>query len=83
MTIKVADLLTSSKMKTVSDEATYRTSQSAMNTPFSRNTLGHEIMNQPQICSLKHEFLLLVRVISFKSIPQLFQLVDQEVSTSH
>jgi hypothetical protein len=77
MTIKEAELPTSSKMETVSVVATYRTSQSAINAPFGKNTVGHEIMNRPQICSLECEFLLLVRVISFNSIPQLFQLVDQ------
>jgi hypothetical protein len=33
-------------------------------------------VNRPQICSSEYEFLLLVRVISFNSIPQLFQLID-------
>jgi hypothetical protein len=77
MTIKVADLPTSSKTKTVSVEATYRTSQSAMNATYDKNTVGHEIVNRPQICSPECEFLLLMRVISFNSIPQLFELIDQ------
>jgi hypothetical protein len=77
ITIKVADLPTSSKMETISVRATYRTSQSTMNAPSSKNTVGHEIMNRPQICSSECEFLLLVRVISFNSIPQLCQLNDQ------
>jgi hypothetical protein len=64
-------------MKIVNVKATYRTSQSAMNTPSGKNIVGHEFMNRPQICSPECEFLLLVRVISFNSIPQLFQLVDQ------
>jgi hypothetical protein len=77
MIIKVADLPTSSKMKIVSVRATYRISQLATNAPSSKNTIGHEIMNRPQICSPECEFLLLVRVISFSSISQLFQLIDQ------
>jgi hypothetical protein len=48
-----------------------------MNATSGKNTVGHEIMIQPQICSPECEFLLLVRVISFNSIPQLFQLIDQ------
>jgi hypothetical protein len=77
MTIKIADLPTSSKTETISDEVTYRTSQSPKNAPSGKNTIGHEIMNRPHICSPECEFLLLVRVKSFDSIPQLFQLVDQ------
>jgi hypothetical protein len=73
MTIKVANLPTSSKTKTVSVGATYRTGQSAMNAPSGKNTVGHEIVNRPQIYSPECEFLLLVRVISFNSI----QLVNQ------
>jgi hypothetical protein len=45
MTIKVANLPTSSKIETVSVRATYRTSQSAVNAPSDKNTVGHEIMN--------------------------------------
>jgi hypothetical protein len=82
MTIKVADLPTDSKTEIVSVGATYRTSQSAMNALSDKNTVGHEIVNRPQICSLECEFLLLVRVISFNSIPQLIQLIDQ-VSQHH
>jgi hypothetical protein len=48
-----------------------------MNAPSNKNNVGHEIVNQPQICSPECEFLLLMRVISFDSILQLFQLVDQ------
>jgi hypothetical protein len=77
MTIKVDDLLTSSKTETVSVGATYQTSQTAMNAPSDKNIVGHEIVNRPQICSPECEFLLLVRVISFNFISQLFQLVDQ------
>jgi hypothetical protein len=78
MTIKVADLLpTSSKMGTIIVGATYQISQSPMNAPSSKNIVGHEIVNRPQICIPDCEFLLLVRVISFDSIPQLFQLIDQ------
>jgi hypothetical protein len=77
MTIKVADLPTSSKTETVSVRVTHWTSQSSMNAPSSKNTVGHEIVNRPQICSPECEFLLLMRVISFDSIPQLFQLIDQ------
>jgi hypothetical protein len=40
-------------------------------------------VNRPQIYNLMCEFLLLVRVIRFNSIPQLFQLIDQGVSASH
>jgi hypothetical protein len=76
MTIKVAGLPTSSKTEIVSVRATYRTSQSVMNAPFGKNIVGHEIMNRPQICSPECEFLLLVRVISFNSILQLFQLIN-------
>jgi hypothetical protein len=78
MTIKVADLSTSSKTETISVEMTYRTSQSPMNAPSDKNAVGHEIINRPQICSTECEFLLLMRVINFESISQLFQLVDQE-----
>jgi hypothetical protein len=42
-----------------------------MNAPSSKNIVDHEIVNLPQICSSECEFLLLVRVISFNSIPQL------------
>jgi hypothetical protein len=77
MIIKVADLPTSSKTGTISVGTTYWTSQSAMNAPFDKNTVGPKIMNRPNICSPECEFLLLVRVISFNSIPQLFQLIDQ------
>jgi hypothetical protein len=77
MTIKVVDLPTSSKTETISVRAIYQTSQSPMNAPSGKNTIGHEIMNQPQICSPKCEFLLLVRVITFDSISQLFELIDQ------
>jgi hypothetical protein len=45
MTIKVADLLTSSKTETISVGVTYRTSQSPMDAPSGKNTIGHEIMN--------------------------------------
>jgi hypothetical protein len=78
MTIKVANLPINSKTEIIRVRATYRTSQSAMNTPSDKNTIGHKIVNRPQICSPECEFLLLVRVISFNSIPQLFQLVYQE-----
>jgi hypothetical protein len=74
MTIKVADLSTSSKTETISVRATYQTSQSLMNAPSDKNTVGHEIVNRPQICNPECEFLLLVRVISFDSISQ---LIDQ------
>jgi hypothetical protein len=77
MTIKIANLSTSSKMKTISVGATYQTSQYPMNAPSGKNTVGPEILNRPQICSLECEFLLHMRVISFDSIPQLFQLVNQ------
>jgi hypothetical protein len=77
MTIKVADLPISSKTKTISIRVTYQTSQSPINAPSDKNTVGHEILNRPQICSSECEFLLLVRVIIFDSVPQLFQLVDQ------
>jgi hypothetical protein len=77
MTIKVVDLLTSSKMETISVRVTYQTSQSPLNAPSGKNSAGHEIMNQPQISSPECECLLLMRVISFNSIPQLFQFVDQ------
>jgi hypothetical protein len=77
MTIKVADLSTSNKIETISVGATYRTSQSAMNAPSNKNTVGHDIVNLPQICNPECEFLLLVRVIRFNSIPQLFELIDQ------
>jgi hypothetical protein len=77
MTIKVADLPTSSKMEIISVRATYRTSQSPMNASSSKNTVGHEIVNRPHICIMECEFQLLVRVIIFDSIPQLFQLVDE------
>jgi hypothetical protein len=77
MTIKVADLPTNSKMETVSVRATYQTSESTMNARSGKNTVGHEIMNRQQICSPQCEFLLLVRVTSFNSIPELFQLIDQ------
>jgi hypothetical protein len=76
VTIKVADFPTSSKTETISVGVTYQTSRSPMNTPSDKNTIGHEIMKRLQICSLECEFLLLVRVISFNSIPQLFQLID-------
>jgi hypothetical protein len=75
LTIKVDDL--PSKIERISVGATYRTSQSLMNAPYSKNNVGHEIMNRPQICSPECEFLLLVKVISFNLIPQLFQLADQ------
>jgi hypothetical protein len=78
MTIKVADLPTSSKMETISGGATYQATQSPMNAPSDKNTIDHEIMNRPHICRSECEFLLLVRVTSIDSIPQLFQLVDQE-----
>jgi hypothetical protein len=74
MIIKVVDLPTSSKTEAINVEATYQTSLSPMNAPFSKNTVRHEIVNRPQICSPECEFLLLVRVISFNSISQ---LVDQ------
>jgi hypothetical protein len=77
MAIKVVDLPTSSKTEIISVRAIYQTSQSPMNAPSDKNTVGHEIMNRPQICSTENEFMLLVRVISFNSIPQLFQLIDQ------
>jgi hypothetical protein len=77
MAIKVADLSTSSKSETNGVKVTYRTSQSLMNAPSDKNIIGHEIANRPQICSSECEFLLPVRVISFDSIPQLFQLIDQ------
>jgi hypothetical protein len=77
MTIKVPDLPTSSKTETISVGATYQTSQSTMNAPSGKNNVGHEITTRPQICSPKCEFLLLVSVTSFNSIPQLFQLIDQ------
>jgi hypothetical protein len=77
ITIKVADLHTSSKIETINVRATYQTSLSPMNAPSGKNTVGHKIVNRPQICSPECEFLLLVRVISFDSIPQLFQLVNQ------
>jgi hypothetical protein len=69
MTIKVADLPTSSKTKTASVGVTYQTSQSTMNVPSDKNTVGHEIVNLPHIYSSECEFLLLLRVISFNSIP--------------
>jgi hypothetical protein len=77
MTIKVADLPTSSKTETISVGVTYRTRQSSMNAPSDKNTVRHEIVYRPQICSPECKFLLLVRVISFNFIPQLFQLIDQ------
>jgi hypothetical protein len=77
MTIKLADLPTSSKSETISVRATYQTSQSTINAPYDKNTVGHEIVNRPYICSPECEFLLLVRVISFNPIPELFQLIDQ------
>jgi hypothetical protein len=77
MTIKVADLPIDSKTETISVGPTYQTSQFAMNAPSSKNIVGHEIVNQPLICIPECEFLLLVRVISFNSIQQLFQHIDQ------
>jgi hypothetical protein len=77
MTIKIVDLPTSNKTETISVRATYLTKQSPMNAPSGKNTVGHEIVNRPQICSLECEILILVRVISLNSIPQLFQLIDQ------
>jgi hypothetical protein len=47
-----------------------------MNAPSGKNTVGLEIVNQPQVCSTECEFLLLVRVMCFDSILQLFQLID-------
>jgi hypothetical protein len=47
MTNEVTDFTTSSKTETFSVRATYRTSQSPMNASFSKNTIGHEIMNKP------------------------------------
>jgi hypothetical protein len=64
-------------METISVGVTYPTSQPAMNAPSGKNTVGHEIMNRSQICSPEYEFLLHVRVISFNSILQLFQLINQ------
>jgi hypothetical protein len=77
MTIKVVDLPIDSKTETISVRPTDQTSQFAMNAPSSKNTVGHEIVNQPLICIPECEFLLLVRVISFNSIQQLFQHIDQ------
>jgi hypothetical protein len=48
-----------------------------MNTPIGKNVVGHEIMNRPQIYDPECEFFILVRVISFHSIPQIFKLIDQ------
>jgi hypothetical protein len=45
MAIKVADLPTSSKMETIVVGVIHRTSQSPMNAPSGKNTLGDEIMN--------------------------------------
>jgi hypothetical protein len=73
MTIKAADIPTSSKTETISVGAIYRTSQSPMNAPSGKNTVGHEIVNRPQICSRSVNFYF----ISFDSIPQLFQHIDQ------
>jgi hypothetical protein len=77
MIIKLADLSTSSKTEIINVRVTYRTSQSPMNAPSDKNIIGLEIVNRPQIRSPECEFLLLMRVISFNSIPQIFQLVDQ------
>src|SRR6266498_708853 len=77
MTIEVADLPTKGKAETISVRTTYRTSQFPMNAPSGENVVGQEIVNRPQICGPKGEFLLLVKVISFDSFPQLFQLFDQ------